>query len=667
MGNRDHLRNCPWQEVTPSCSLLLKPPRVNRQPAGTCPSQVETKDQQQNLRPADCRSFGLAWWETLLKPPYLTRRIVRGPLILVVMACIHALPWSGSLPVRAEAPADTVEIRNSHFDITSSPRWKDDLPELAKWLEHVRVLGLNVLGFFPVMPVPVEFYGNLDEYRAAGCRGVPSEGEILQGFLCIVPDPAASEATAKALTRLYIRFAVRSETYGKAADWLTGGIENYLCGGFTPSLEVLARSPHTRIPSPMGSGIRDSHSVDATLPGVPTARPLQPTELDAQATLAVYYLQETGGEKTLSKLLGDIAGGKSWAEALQDAASLTPASFEDGWRKMGHEGIRSFTPPGEAQGKWTSTGIPGPHIPSPPQPGKPAQIRVAVGNYDLPATGQVDALLVVGGDASIHGTVTTRIVVMGGNLHLYSLSRVAGRINVVGGTLTIDADAVVKGTAEVSGLKWDPANIRSDRAALEVTIDRPIDVDFRLPGRAYILKEGSVTVPAGETVDAAIALGGGVDVSGSVRGRIVAVGGNAKLPAAPPEGLEVVAVNGRILVNGQSLDPYDRPPTSIEMRGFEADYTAPAQPGEDRIPIYLAIGDSAVASAETYDAILSVGGNCVISGKVYGGLIIGGDTIAAKGSTLTGPVWVCGGVINIRPGSNSKGLDMRDTTTPQKR
>ncbi|HYE87282.1 MAG TPA: hypothetical protein VEA16_13065, partial [Vicinamibacterales bacterium] len=71
-----------------------------------------------------------------------------------------------------------------------------------------------------------------------------------------------------------------------------------------------------------------------------------------------------------------------------------------------------------------------------------------------------DAVVVIGGGATIHGRVRDGVVVVGGDLHLSSTADVRGDVVLVGGTLTRDAGAqLVGGVNYLSFGDWSRHNL----------------------------------------------------------------------------------------------------------------------------------------------------------------------------------------------------------------
>jgi hypothetical protein len=71
-----------------------------------------------------------------------------------------------------------------------------------------------------------------------------------------------------------------------------------------------------------------------------------------------------------------------------------------------------------------------------------------------------DAVVVVGGSATIHGRVRDGVVVVGGNLHLASTADIRGDVVLVGGEITRDAGAqLVGGVNYVSFGDWSRRNL----------------------------------------------------------------------------------------------------------------------------------------------------------------------------------------------------------------
>lgn len=77
----------------------------------------------------------------------------------------------------------------------------------------------------------------------------------------------------------------------------------------------------------------------------------------------------------------------------------------------------------------------------------------------IPATQTVTDVVVIGGDASIAGTVNNSVVVVNGDVHVLSTARVKGVIVVIGGTLQQDEGADV--TNDVVNISFDNATLNS--------------------------------------------------------------------------------------------------------------------------------------------------------------------------------------------------------------
>ncbi|HET6385124.1 MAG TPA: polymer-forming cytoskeletal protein [Armatimonadota bacterium] len=549
-----------------------------------------------------------------------------------------------------------------HFDIRYTPESGAVVGEYVLWLENARNEVNQLLNYIPTRSIPVRIFANPAAFQAAigassdgtSEKGDAYAGVVKNGAIDLAPDPDHPENTAAALTRLYTRDALDQMIAGHAAPWLVEGVEDYIAGGFTPSLPALAAANKANKLIPLGPGVVPANRTAAMDPALITT---EPAILKAEAMFAVYYLRQTGGVGALAKLALDVGKGESWADTIHDVSGLTPDKFESAWMGLIQSGVRSVVPPGEPVGTWSTPKSLALGAPKPPAPGTPARIRIGVGDTNVGLADQVDALLVAGGTATIQGTVTSHIGVLGGNLHILSTARVAGHISVLGGSLIVDPGAIVDATAEVSSAYWDPKNIKSDRANLTVTIDRPINVELYLPDRSVILREGNVTVPAKQEVDGVIALGGSLTDEGSIKTRGVAVGGDLRLAALPPKGWQGASAGGSVLVKDK---PVATPiPFVTQLPHFSADYTAPAQPGADPVPIFLGVGDSAIPPGQTYDAILCIGGECLVSGVVHGGLLAGGDVGALDGSLMDGSFWVYGGQVRVQEGANVKQVTLR--------
>lgn len=552
---------------------------------------------------------------------------------------------------------------STHFKLAYEPGLEGSVEQVQNWLEGARQRGDETLDYLPIFPVGVTLCSTAQQYRRMGGRDVAA-GAVIRSGLLILVDQRHPEDTATAIERVYLRYAIGQVTGRRAAPWLVEGIEQSHTVGFTAALPAIAAAAQTNHLLSLPSGVLAIPGPADPLAEHPSASPAisgksAPLPLaTAEAVFAVWYLEQVGGAKALSKLLQDIGDGKGWSEALQDVAQLNGSAFEEGWLQLARTGVRAFVPPGDHTGSWSSGKMQTPPIPTPPLVGRPARIRIVIGTYDLRPTDSVDALLVAGGNVTIRGTVTAHIGVIGGNVRLASSALVRGHISILGGSLTVDQGAIVQATAEVSSTDWNPASIQSSRANLDVTLDHPAEVDLRLPGQSYWLKEGSITIAPGETLDAALALGGSVTVSGTVNGRVVAIGGDVKLPAPPPTGLGITTLGGRLVVAGKPLPPDTEPDSITQIISFVQDFAAPVQPGPDPVPVYLGVGDCAIPRDASYDAILCVGGSVLIGGTVHGGLVAGGDAMGVSGSTLSGPIWGFGGHVRSQPGADIKHLQV---------
>ena len=608
---------------------------------------------------------------------------------LVSMLAAAAVLSSGAFPGGAAPkntpPGTTADTgapdqgpwQTDHFTLQYGPHFRQAAQDALPWLEHARDLDNALIGFLSMTPVVVTLCQSQDEYAKTGAPGDAAIGSAGRDGVILLCNSSTPELTAKAITRLYTRYAVANLTHRKAAAWLAVGFEGYTAGGLTPSLGLLARAGQADKLTPLGSGILPANSDPITqdqgaqsLDGETDAfTPENDPAVDgrlipyAEGVFFVYYLERTAGARSVGTLLTDIGDGKSWQDAIHDATGRDASSIESEWMKLIRSDVRAVTPPGEKVGTWHSAGTTVPDIPGPPAPGQPAAIRLVVGDYDMGVTEHVDALLVAGGNVTIHGTVTSRIAVIGGNLTIASTGRVGGVITLIGGSLAVDPGAMVNARAELSTDRFKADAIKSDRANLAVRLNRPVDMDLRLPGQAYLMRQGSVKVGADDKLDAVMAIGGSVDVSGAMPSRVVAVGGDVTLTGVTPGDSEIAAIGGVVKVDGKRTDPGpDMPWTDIPH--LDVSYFAPAQGAADPVPVYLGVGDTEAPPDQTFDAVLCLGGGCLIAGTVHGGLVIAGDATALAGSMADGQLWIYDGRMMEQNGSDTGRLVVRGNPLP---
>jgi hypothetical protein len=138
--------------------------------------------------------------------------------------------------------------------------------------------------------------------------------------------------------------------------------------------------------------------------------------------------------------------------------------------------------------------------PPPPVPPVPTvrgeDRRITGGNLRIEKEEVVHNVSLLGGNLDVYGTVTGKIEVTGGNVHLYDGAHVLGNVTTMGGTIDVADGAIVDGDVGVVGgnLKRGPKS--KIGGAVEIGNDDEDDIDDQQPVHRSIIQRAGDALTA---------------------------------------------------------------------------------------------------------------------------------------------------------------------------